>query len=123
MILNRKIVKDLRETLQSHLLKNMDEFEISVGNASFSDTEVTYKLNVRLKGAETREQSDLRIFGEMDGIDTTKIADVYGIKYSLVGHKRKGRIRPYIVKNLDNNKDYLFTTDMVKKFFGKGEIA
>ena len=33
MILNRKIVKDLRETLQSHLLKNMDEFEISVGNA------------------------------------------------------------------------------------------
>ena len=58
MILNRKIVKDLRETLQSHLLKNMDEFEISVGKASFSDTEVTYKLNVRLKGAETREQSD-----------------------------------------------------------------
>jgi len=89
MILNRKIVKDLRETLQSHLLKNMDEFEISVGNASFSDTEVTYKLNVRLKGAETKEQSDLRIFGEMDGVDTTKIADVQGIKYSLIGYTEK----------------------------------
>jgi hypothetical protein len=123
MILNRKIVKDLRETLQSNLLKNMDEFEISVGNASFSDTEVTYKLNVRLKGAETKEQSDLRIFGEMDGVDTTKIADVQGIKYSLIGYNRKGRIRPYIVKNLDTNKDYLFTTDMAKKFFSKGEVA
>ena len=123
MILNRKIVKDLRETLQSHLLKNMDEFDITVGNASFSDTEVTYKLNLRLKGAESREQSDLRIFAEMDGVDTTKIADVYGIKYSLVGYNRRGRIRPYIVKNLDNNKDYVFTTDMVKKFFGKGEVA
>jgi len=123
MILNRKIVKDLRETLQSNLLKNMDEFEISVGNASFSDTEVTYKLNVRLKGAETKEQSDLRIFGEMDGVDTTKIADVQGIKYSLIGYNRKGRVRPYIVKNLDTNKDYLFTTDMAKKFFSKGEVA
>lgn len=123
MILNRKIVKDLRETLQSNLLKNMDEFEISVGNASFSDTEVTYKLNVRLKGAETKEQSDLRIFGEMDGVDTTKIADVQGIKYSLIGYNRKGRIRPYIVKNLDTSKDYLFTTDMAKKFFSKGEVA
>jgi hypothetical protein len=101
----------------------MDDFEITVGNASFSDTEVTYKLNLRLKGAESREQSDLRIFAEMDGVDTTKIADVYGIKYSLVGYKRKGRIRPYIVKNLDNNKDYVFTTDMAKKFFGKGEVA
>ena len=123
MILNRKIVKDLRETLQSHLLKNMDEFEISVGNASFSDTEVTYKLNVRLKGAESREERDLRVFGEMDGVDTTKIADVQGIKYSLIGYNRKGRIRPYIVKNLDTSKDYLFTTDMVKKFFSKGEVA
>ena len=123
MILNRKIVKDLRETLQSHLLKNMDEFEISVGNARFSDTEVTYKLNLRLKGSESEEERDLRVFAEMDGVDTTKIADVYGIKYSLVGYKRKGRIRPYIVKNLDNNKDYVFTTDMAKKFFGKGEVA
>tara|TARA_B100001093_G_scaffold142048_1_gene134556 strand:- start:1253 stop:1624 length:372 start_codon:yes stop_codon:yes gene_type:complete len=123
MILNRKIVKDLRETLQSNLLKNMDEFEISVGNASFSDTEVTYKLNVRLKGAESREERDLRVFGEMDGVDTTKIADVQGIKYSLIGYNRKGRIRPYIVKNLDTNKDYLFTTDMAKKFFSKGEVA
>ncbi len=123
MILNRKIVKDLRETLQSNLLKNMDEFEISVGNASFSDTEVTYKLNVRLKGAESREERDLRVFGEMDGVDTTKIADVQGIKYSLIGYNRKGRIRPYIVKNLDTSKDYLFTTDMAKKFFSKGEVA
>jgi hypothetical protein len=61
MILNKKIVKDLRETLQSHLLKNMDDFEITVGNASFSDTEVTYKLNLRLKGAESMEQSEKRI--------------------------------------------------------------
>jgi hypothetical protein len=56
MKLNRQIVKDLRETLQSHLLKNMNEFEVTVGNASFDDTEVTYKLNLRIKGAESREQ-------------------------------------------------------------------
>jgi len=118
MKLNRQIVKDLRETLQSHLLKNMNEFEVTVGNASFDDTEVTYKLNLRIKGAESREQRDLRTFAEMDNVDVSKIAEVRGDKYSLIGYRAKARSRPYIVQNLHNDKEYIFTTDMAQKYFG-----
>ena len=118
MLLNRQIVKDLRETLQSHLLKSMNEFEVKVGNASFDETEVTYKLTLRLKGAETREQKDLRRYAEMDKIDTSKIAEVRGEKYSLIGYRRTAKTRPYIVQNLHNDKEYIFTTAIAQQYFG-----
>ena len=123
MILNRKIVKDLRETLQSHLLKNMDDFEITVGNASFSDTEVTYKLNLRLKGAETKESMDLNRFAYLYDVVPQKVANVHGIDYKLVGYRVRARKQPFIVLNLTNNKEYLFTEDLGRKHFGKGEVV
>ena len=116
MKLNRQIVKDLRVKLQDII--KMDEFEITVGNASFDDTEVTFKVNLRLKGAETREQKDLRRFAEMDKVDTSKIAEVRGEKYSLIGYRRTARTRPYIVQNLHNDKEYIFTTALAQQYFG-----
>ena len=116
MKLNRQIVKDLRVKLQDII--KMDEFEITVGNASFDDTEVTFKVNLRLKGAETREQKDLRRYAEMDKVDISKIAEVRGEKYSLIGYRRTARTRPYIVQNLHNDKEYIFTTALAQQYFG-----
>ena len=114
--LTRDWVKQIRQALQDSI--EVDGFDITVGNASFDDTEVTFKLNLRVKGAETREQRDLRTFAEMDNVDISKIAEVRGEKYSLIGYRTKARSRPYIVQNLINNKEYIFTTDMAQKYFG-----
>ena len=114
--LTRDWVKQIRQALQDSI--EVDGFDITVGNASFDDTEVTFKLNLRVKGAETREQRDLRTFAEMDNVDVSKIAEVRGEKYSLIGYRVKARSRPYIVQNLINNKEYIFTTDMAQKYFG-----
>ena len=114
--LTRDWVKQIRQALQDSI--EVDGFDIKVGNASFDDNEVTFKLNLRIKGAETREQRDLRRFAEMDNVDTAKIAEVRGEKYSLIGYRRPARTRPYIVKNVANNKEYIFTTEMAKKYFG-----
>ena len=116
MLLNRQIVKELRVKLQDII--KMDEFEITVGNASFDDSEVTFKVNLRLKGAETREQRDLKTYAEMDKIDTAKIGEMRGEKYSLIGYKRTAKTRPYIVQNLHNNKEYIFTTAQAQQYFG-----
>ena len=126
MLLNKQIVKELRDTLQRHLDYTLsdtaswidDNYDIKIGNASFDDTEVTFKVNLRLKGAETKEQKDLRTFAEMDNVNTSKIAKVQGELYSLIGYRTKARSRPYIVKNVANNKEYIFTTEMAKKYFG-----
>ena len=114
--LTREWVKQIRQALQDSI--EVDGFDITVGNASFDDSEVTFKLNLRVKGAETREQRDLRTFAEMDNVDVSKIAEVRGEKYSLIGYRTKARSRPYIVQNLINNKEYIFTTHMAQKYFG-----
>ena len=120
MKLNRQIVKDFRAILDDILNDNesLEQFIVKVGNASFDDTEVTFKVNLRLKGAETREQKDLRRFAEMDKVDTSKIAEVRGEKYSLIGYRRTAKTSPYIVQNLHNDKEYIFTTAQAQQYFG-----
>ena len=120
MKLNRQIVKDFRAILDDILNDNesLEQFIVKVGNASFDDTEVTFKVNLRLKGAETREQKDLKIYAEMDKIDVSKIGEMRGEKYSLIGYRRTAKTRPYIVQNLHNDKEYIFTTALAQQYFG-----
>ena len=81
---NRKIIKDLRDKLQSTLESFQDQsvFDVSVGNASFNDTEVTFKVNLRMKGAKSQSEKDLENFAEMDGLDLSKIAKLDGKDFS-----------------------------------------
>ena len=123
MLLNRKIVKDLRGTLQTHLLKNMDGFEVEVGSANFNDTEVTFKVNLRVKGAKSQSQKDLEDVAEMYKLDLTKIAKLDGKDFSLSGYRRKARSKPFLIQDLKNGGEYIITTDTAKKYFGKGEVA
>ena len=114
--LTREWVKQIRQALQDSI--EVDGFDIKVGNASFDDSEVTFKLNLRVKGAETREQRDLKTFAEMDKIDVSKIGEMRGEKYSLIGYRRTAKTRPYIVQNLHNDKEYIFTTAQAQQYFG-----
>ena len=61
MLLNRKIIKDLRSILDDALNDNesLEQFIVEIGSANFNDTEVTFKVNLRLKGAKSQSQKDL----------------------------------------------------------------
>ena len=123
--LTRHIVKELRETLDNILKDNerLEQFDVTVGNASFSDDEVTFKLNLKIKGSKSQTQKDLETFAEMDNLDLTKIAKLDGKDFSLSGFRRKARSKPYLIQDLKNGGEYIITTDVAKKYFGKGEIA
>ena len=99
-----------------------DNYDITVGNASFDNYEVTFKLTLRAKNVESKESMDLNRYADLYNVVPQKVADVHGIKYKLVGYRVKARKQPFIVLNLTNNKEYLFTEDMGKRFFGK-EVA
>ena len=124
MMLNRKIIKDLRDKLQSTLesFQDQSDFDVSVGNASFNDTEVTFKVNLRMKGAKSQSEKDLENFAEMDGLDLSKIAKLDGNDFSLSGFRRKARTKPYLIQDLKTGGEYIITTDTAKKYFGK-EVA
>ena len=121
MLLNRKLVKELRVILQDKL-KDMDNFEVEVGGANFSDTEVNFKINLRMKGAKTQAEKDLEDFAKIDGLDLTKIAKLDGKDFSLSGFRRKARTKPYLIQDLKNGGEYIITADTAKKYFGK-EVA
>ena len=129
-VLNKQIIRELRDTLQrclDHKLSEIaswveDGYDIKVGNASFDNYEVTFKLTLRAKDVESKESMDLNRYADLSNVEPQKVADVHGIKYKLVGYRVKARKQPFIVLNLTNNKEYLFTEDMGKRFFGK-EVA
>ncbi len=121
--LDRQILKRVRETLNNILKDNerLEQFDVTVGNASFSDDEVTFKLNLKIKGTKSQSQKDLETFGEMDNLDLTKIAKLDGKDFSLSGFRRKARSKPYLIQDLKNGGEYIITTEVAKKYFGKGE--
>ena len=72
MLLSRKLIKDLRDQLQTLMLEQapkhssqLADFEIQVGNASYSDTEVTFKINLRMKGAKSQAEKDLEDYQQV----------------------------------------------------------
>ncbi len=129
--LNTKRVKELRDTLQRCLDHKVSEiaswvddgYDVTIGNGSFNDDEVTFKLNVKIKGSKTQAQKDLEIYGGMDNLDLTKIAKLDGKDFSLSGFRRKARTKPYLIQDLKNGGEYIITTEVAKKYFGKGEVA
>ena len=129
--LNTRRVKELRDTLQRCLDHKLSEiaswvdngYDVTIGNGSFNDDEVTFKLNVKIKGSKTQAQKDLEIYGGMDNLDLTKIAKLDGKDFSLSGFRRKARTKPYLIQDLKNGGEYIITTEVAKKYFGKGEVA
>jgi len=124
-LIDKKTCQVLRNELQKVNDNSSlnDKYDITVGNASFDSQEVTFKVTLRLKNVESKESMDLNRYADLYNVEPQKVADVHGIKYKLVGYRAKARKQPFIVLNLTNNKEYLFTEDMGKRFFKKGEVA
>ena len=125
MLLNRKMVKDLRANLDDALSDNesLRQFIVEVGGANFSDTEVTFKVNLRVYGEKSQSEKDLEDFASMDKLDITKVATLDGKEFKLSGFRRKARTKPYLIQDLKNGGEYIITTEVAKKYFGKGEVA
>ena len=118
------MVKDLRAILDDVLNDNesLEQFIVDIGSANFNDTEVTFKVNLRMKGAKSQSQKDLEDFAKIDGLDLTKIAKLDGKDFSLSGFRRKARTKPYLIQDLKNGGEYIITTETAKRYFGK-EVA
>ena len=120
-LIDKKTCQVLRNELQkvNDNSSLSDKYDIKVGDCNFDGYEVTFKVTLRVKDIESKESMDLNRYADLYNVVPQKVADVHGIKYKLVGYRVKARKQPFIVLNLTNNKEYLFTEDMGKRFFGK----
>ena len=116
-------LKTIREFMQLALDGMQDELgggmTFQVANCTYNGGEATYKVNVLLDGAETKEQKDLTQMAKLMGLDTSKIKDTQGMTLSLIGYKSKAPKMPWIVQDLKTNKEYKLTDEQAAKWFTK----
>ena len=134
--LNKQTVRELRDQLQAVLDKNapmqssmLADLDIQIGNASFVDTEVTFKLSVKVKGSKPKEERDLEDYLSMFGTrwDKDRIVNYSAhnnnMDLKLVGYKRTNRKYPFILQDVKTLKRYKFPTDWVNANFSIEEMV
>lgn len=121
--MDRTTAKILREKLNNLFAEHgIEGFDIDVGNASYDDVSVTFKVALTESGSGSKEERDLEQYAGLYELDTTKVADLRGNKYSLVGYKRSARTKCWIIQKLgvgESNNRYVTDTDTAKRLFGK----
>ena len=128
--LNKQTVRELRDQLQTVLDKYapmqssmLADLDIQIGNASFVDTEVTFKLSVKVKGSKPKEERDLEEYLSVFGTrwDKDRIVNYSAhnnnMDLKLVGYKRANRKYPFILQDVKTLKRYKFPTDWVNANF------
>ena len=131
MQINREVVKNLRTEIQDmfdNRLDHWDDLVAHVGNASFSDTEVTFKLSVKVKGSKPKEERDLEEYISViakwgDNWDRDRVVNYRGMDLKLVGYKRANRKYPFILQDVKTLKRYKFPTDWVSNNFSTEKVA
>ena len=134
--LNKQTVRELRDQLQAVLDKNapmqssmLADLDIQIGNASFVDTEVTFKLSVKVKGSKPKEERDLDHYLSVFGTrwDKDRIVNYSAhnnnMDLKLVGYKRANRKYPFILQDVKTLKRYKFPTDWVNANFSIEEMV
>ena len=100
--MNRPTLERLRRELDRQLKNtSVEGVSIELGSCSYDSGQATFKLEVRVEGAETREQKALKMFAKLDGIDLDKEHP----RYKLVEFHSKLKFKG--------------TTDWAVRHFGK----
>ena len=98
---------------------DLAQASFTVANCTYNGGEATYKVNVLLDGAETKEQKDLTQMAQLMGLDTSKIGNTQGMSLSLIGYKSKAPKMPWIVQDLKTGKEYKLTNEQAAQWFTK----
>ena len=134
--MNKQTVRELRDQLQVILDKHapmqsymLADLDIQIGNSSFVDTEVTFKLSVKVKGSKPKEERDLEDYLSVFGTrwDKDRIVNYSAhnnnMDLKLVGYKRANRKYPFILQDVKTLKRYKFPTDWVNANFSIEEMV
>jgi hypothetical protein len=119
---DRNTVKNLRSDIDSALaiLSKKYGIEISAGNASFTASNVTYKVQAAVKASNgvtmTKEASDFNIYGSrlLTGFKLGQTITLQGKQYTIAGWKMRAQKNPVIVSR--DGKTYRVSTEMIKMY-------
>ena len=126
MTITKQIMRQVGERIETALkgiAEDMD-LQITLGNGSYGENNASYKLKISTVNEDgtvvTQEATDYINLCSYDSrfkpewLNST--VDFRGKQYTLVGHKRRGRKFPFVVKSGD--KHYKMTDAQLLLYFG-----
>jgi len=112
---DRKNLKALRQDMND-VLKAVElryGIQINVGNASFSDNEVTFKTKCNTIGeggkAQTKEANQWKLYAELNGVGQFSVGDrvtIQGQVFTIEGWNTRAKKSPVMIKDVATGKSY-----------------
>ena len=119
MSLDKVKLKELRKVINSKLQELNEGVTLELGNCSFRDSHATFKLEVQVKGGDSKRMSDLtQIAGHMN-LDLDKIYINGAQHFNLAGWKSRARSKPFIVQCQNSLQEFVIDNDTCDKWFQK----
>ena len=112
---DRKNLKALRQDMNAALkaIEAQYGIQINVGNASFSDNEVTFKTKCNTLGeggkAQTKEANQWKLYAELNGVGQFSVGDritIQGQVFSIEGWNTRAKKSPVMIKEVATGKSY-----------------
>lgn len=112
---DKKTLQALRQDM-NHVLKAIElqyGIKVHVGNASFTDNEVTFKTKCNTIGASgtaiTKEAQNWKLYAELNGVGQFSIGDritIQGKVFTIEGWNTRARKSPVMIKEVGTGKNY-----------------
>ena len=112
---DRKNLKALRQDMNAALkaIEAQYGIQIKVGNASFSDNEVTFKTKCNTIGeggkAQTKEANQWKLYAELNGVGQFSVGDritIQGQVFTIEGWNTRAKKSPVMIKDVATGKSY-----------------
>ena len=105
----RDDVRRIRTLIDAALqqLAGIPDVELSVGNATFGESNITFKLNVTAKGSGGKEADTFKLYASRLGLKANDLGAAFahaGQVWTLVGYNPRARVAPLIVANSTGKK-------------------
>lgn len=120
----REYIKKLRTDLENDLnsLSKKYNLNFDVGNASYDDLQIIFKLKItqygkRIETEQLIRENELRISLEKKPFDLNKIVTIGKQSAILIGYLTTRTSKPFIVKDTNTNKEYVISIESAEKHF------
>jgi len=136
--MSKSLIKGMNLTVAKKIRKEIDSFipsiqkktglNVDLGNASYSDDEITFKLTLRLANALPKEEKSLishneyrKVYSFLMELDLNKTYDSgNGKSYRLTGYKPRASKKPFIITDQNNNQ-FIISEEQAERMFGLPE--
>ena len=124
--IDKRIAKQIRTDLEEFisLMSQKTGLTVDLGNATFTDNDITFKLNLRLVNAPSKELelliADNKARSKYDFLtefDLEKITKVGSKFYQLTGYRPRATKKPYQITD-QNNNHYIISEEKAEELFG-----